>query len=394
MIPFSRVTSMYTAAAALDLATFFVLLFVSVLQFCFVRRHGDAARTWVKWARHSLALFTFTMFVLCGGLVISTVYSRFTDRHIEFFESEKTGLSQARGFLDGIWMLCEALFRVLLLVTFAMLGAGIAMARSSAGAAQAGWTRMPALAWAAGGLTLAPALGVFGLRCYFWAHVYDEKQQQQQQQSLSGRTLRDQHSGGAADLARVSRVAIDIDFALHCVWLVLSLGVLCLAVRTRALSQSAPQTRTASTYFVACAMLFVAQPLYNMIILIIFNLSSSDVAGVEATIVTDVIFRMWPYALILLILFVLGRKKIGGVWSTQQPFQTKEAAAGETVYQTPWGYHVTHQTVPQQPQTYDSQAQLNNYYAQPQHGAQEMQHHQYYEQQQQQQQQQQQPHYG
>ncbi len=110
-----------------------------------------------------------------------------------------------------------------------------------------------------------------------------------------------------------------------------------------------------------------------------------------ATIVTDVVFRVWSYVLILLILFVLGRKKIGGVWSTQQPFQTKDAAAGETVYQTPWGYTVTHQTAPQQVPVHGSQAQLNNYYAQPQQGAQDVQH-QY--QQNQYQQQQQQPHYG
>lgn len=58
MIPFSYTTSLYAAATALELATFVVLVVVCVLQFCFVRRHGDTARTWVKWARYSLALFT------------------------------------------------------------------------------------------------------------------------------------------------------------------------------------------------------------------------------------------------------------------------------------------------------------------------------------------------
>lgn len=58
MIPFSHGTKLYVAATVLQLATFFLLAFVTVLQFCFVRRHGDAARTWVKWARYSLALFT------------------------------------------------------------------------------------------------------------------------------------------------------------------------------------------------------------------------------------------------------------------------------------------------------------------------------------------------
>ncbi|OAA52495.1 hypothetical protein BBO_00336 [Beauveria brongniartii RCEF 3172] len=149
----------------------------------------------------------------------------------------------------------------------------------------------------------------------------------------------------------------------------------------------------ASKYFLTCAVLFVAQPFYNIIISIIFRLGSSSVSGVEATIVTDVVFRTWPYVLILVVLFVLGRRKIGGVWSTQQPFQTKDAAAGETVYQTPWGYQVTHQTAPRQAPVHDSQAQLNNYYAQPhQQGAQEGLHQQNH--QQQQQQQQQQPHYG
>lgn len=136
----------------------------------------------------------------------------------------------------------------------------------------------------------------------------------------------------------------------------------------------------------------MAQPLYNIIILIIFYVNTSYVPGVMATIVTDVVFRVWSHVLILLILFVLGRKKIGGVWSTQQPFQTKDAAAGETVYQTPWGYTVTHQTAPQQVPVHGSQAQLNNYYAQPQQGVQDVQHQ--YQQNQYQQQQQQQPHYG
>ncbi|OAA52494.1 hypothetical protein BBO_00335 [Beauveria brongniartii RCEF 3172] len=119
MIPFPHATSLYAAATALDLGTFFLLALVTVLQFCFVRRHRDAARAWVKWARYSLALFTF----------------RFTDRGIEFFASQKTGLWQTRGFLDSIWQLCEAVLRVFLLVTFAMLGAGLAMARSSSSAA-------------------------------------------------------------------------------------------------------------------------------------------------------------------------------------------------------------------------------------------------------------------
>lgn len=135
----------------------------------------------------------------------------------------------------------------------------------------------------------------------------------------------------------------------------------------------------------------MAQPLYNIVILGVFHLSNSYVPGGMATIVTDVVFRVWPYVLILLILFVLGRKKIGGVWSTQQPFQTKDAAAGETVYQTPWGYSVTHQTVAQQAPVHDSQAQLNNYYAQPHQSIQDVQHH---HQQVPHQQQQQQPHYG
>ncbi len=111
------------------------------------------------------------MFVLCGKSVIATVYNRFTDRHIDFFASEKRGLFQARGFLDNIWWLCEAVVRVLLLVTFAMLGAGLAMARSTAAgadaglAAPAGWTKMPAVAGGAGILTLLLALPLFGLRC-------------------------------------------------------------------------------------------------------------------------------------------------------------------------------------------------------------------------------------
>ncbi|KAM3499196.1 hypothetical protein MY10362_007527 [Beauveria mimosiformis] len=379
MIPFPHATSLYAAATALDLGTFFLLALVTVLQFCFVRRHRDAARTWVKWARYSLALFTFTMFVLCAQLIIATVYSRFTDRGIEFFASEKTGLWQTRGFLDSIWQLCEAVLRVFLLVTFAMLGAGLAMARSSSSAAApAGWTRTPGLAWGAGGLTLVLAVGLFGLRCYFWAHVYDDNKTH----SVTDRESKSQD--GAVNLATIERATIDLDFALHCIWLVLSLLVLGLAVRTRSLSRAAPHTITASKYFLTCAVLFVAQPFYNIIISIIFRLGSSSVSGVEATIVTDVVFRTWPYALILVVLFVLGRRKIGGVWSTQQPFQTKDAAAGETVYQTPWGYQVTHQTAPRQAPVHDSQAQLNNYSAQPhQQGAQEGLH-----------QQQQQPHYG
>ncbi|KAM3519960.1 hypothetical protein NHJ13051_007148 [Beauveria bassiana] len=364
MIPFSHATSLYAAATALDLGTFFLLALVTVLQFCFVRRHRDAARTWVKWARYSLALFTF----------------RFADRGIEFFASEKKGLWQTRGFLDSIWQLCEAVLRVFLLVTFAKLGAGLAMARSSSssssagtigGAAPAGWTRTPGLAWGAGGLTLVLAVGLFGLRCYFWAHVYDENKAH----SVTARKSKSQD--GVVNLATIERATIDMDFALHCIWLVLSLLVLGLAVRTRSLSRAAPHTIT---------------PLYNIIISIMFRLGSSSVSGIEATIVTDVVFRTWPYALILVVLFVLGRRKIGGVWSTQQPFQTKDAAAGETVYQTPWGYQVTHQTAPPQAPVYDSQAQLNDYYAQPpQQGAQEGQHHQH---QQYHQHQQQQPHYG
>ncbi|KAJ4150537.1 hypothetical protein LMH87_011283 [Akanthomyces muscarius] len=386
MVPFSYGTSLYAAATALELATFFVLLVVCVLQFCFVRRHGDAARTWVKWARYSLALYTFTIFVLCGDSLIATVYDRFVDRRIEFFASEERGLTQARGFLDSIWWLCEAVVRVLLLVTLAALGAGLAMARSVGGAAApAGWTRMPSLAGAAGGLTLLLAVSLFGVRCYFWAHYYDW--QQERQGLVQGRAPL-----GKVALGKLNRVTIDMDFALNCIWLALSLLVLGLAVRTRALSRSAPHTKTASNYFLTCAALFVAQPLYNIIILIIFYVNTSYVPGVMVTMVTDVVFRVWSYVLILLILFVLGRKKIGGVWSTQQPFQTKDAAAGETVYQTPWGYTVTHQTAPQQVPVHGSQAQLNNYYAQPQQGAQDVQHQ--YQQNQYQQQQQQQPHYG
>ncbi|KAM3552303.1 hypothetical protein MY1884_007271 [Beauveria asiatica] len=392
MIPFSHATGLYAAATALDLGTFFLLALVTVLQFCFVRRHRDAARTWVKWARYSLALFTFTMFVLCAQLIIATVYSRFTDRGIEFFASQKKGLWQTRGFLDSIWQLCEAVLRVFLLVTFAMLGAGLAMARSSSSSsaagttgspAPAGWTRTPGLAWRAGGLTLVLAVGLFGLRCYFWAHVYDDNKTH----SVTDRESKSHD--GAVNLATIERATIDLDFALHCIWLVLSLLVLGLAVRTWSLSRAAPHTITASKYFLTCAVLFVAQPLYNIIISIIFRLGSSSVSGVEATIVTDVVFRTWPYALILIVLFVLGRNKIGGVWSTQQPFQTKDAAAGETVYQTPWGYQVTHQTAPRQAPVHNSQAQLNDYYAQPhQQGAQEGLHQQYH------QHQQQQPHYS
>ncbi|KAJ6786092.1 hypothetical protein PWT90_05980 [Aphanocladium album] len=384
MIPFSTGTSFFTAAAALDLATFFVLAFVSVLQFCFVRRHGDEARTWVKWARWSLATLTLsdfgtisTMFVLCAKLVIATVYSRFTDRGIEFFESEKIGLSQARGFLDSIWWLTEAVVRVLLLVTFTMLGAGIVMARSG-GAAQPGWTKMPTLAWGAGGVTLVLAVALFGVRCYFWAHIYDDPNQE----LLYSRSLRNHDSGGKPDFDMINQTTIYMDFTLHCIWLFLSLLVLALAIRTRLLSRSAPHTKTASTYFLVCAVLFVIQPLYNVIIYIIFNLGLYIVANFEPTIVTDVILRMWPYASILILLFVLGRKKIGGVWSTQQPFQTKEAAAGETVYQTPWGYQVTHQATPQQAPPQDAQTQLNNYYAQSQNGAPTMQYQQHQHQQQ------------
>ncbi|ATY64584.1 hypothetical protein A9K55_004294 [Cordyceps militaris] len=405
MTPFSYITSLYTAAAALDLVTFFVLAFVCVLQFCFVRRHGDAARNWVQWARHSLALFTLqvaqrtqpalrTSYADSPRAPTTAPCFRFTDRHIEFFESEQKGLTQARGFLDSIWMLFEAGVRVLLLVTLTQLGAGLAAARSAGGNAQPGGTTQLSMAWGAGGLTFIVALGVFGLRCYYWAHIFDKDQVN----LVSARGLGwswTPWTGGGVDLERMNQVTIDIDFALHCTWLVLALLALGQAVRTRALSRSAAHTRTfvaqASTYFVVCAGLFVAQPLYNVIILIVFCLNSYDVSGAEATIVTDVIFRTWPYALILVTLFVLGRKKVGGVWSTQQPFLTKEANAGETVYQTPWGYQVTHQTAPPQATTIDSQAQLNSYYAQPQQGTHDGQYQQYHHHQLQQQQQ---PHYG
>ena len=166
------------------------------------------------------------------------MYDRFIDRRIEFFASEERGLTQARGFLDSIWWLCEAVVRVLLLVTFAALGAGLAMARSTGGAAAppSGWTRMPSLAGAAGGLTLLLAVALFGVRCYFWAHYYDG--QQEKQGLVQGRAL------GTVALGKLNRVAIDMDFALNCTWLALSLLVLGLAVRTRALSRSAPHTKT------------------------------------------------------------------------------------------------------------------------------------------------------
>lgn len=124
-------------------------------------------------------------------------------------------------------------------------------------------------------------------------------------------------------------------------------------------------------------------PLYNVIVFILFNLGLHLANDFGPTIVTDVVIRSWSYGLILLRLFVLGRQKVGGVWSTAQPFQTKDAVAGETVYQTPWGYQVTRQTSPPPDSSNDAQAQLNNYYAQPQHGAQATQYSQ-----------QQQPHYG
>lgn len=179
------------------------------------------------------------MFVLCGDSLIATVYDRFVDRGIDFFASEQRGLTQARGFLDSIWWLCEAVVRALLLVTLAALGAGLAMARSSAGAgaaAPAGWTKMPSLAGAAGGLTLLLAVALFGARCYFWAHYYDG--QQQREGLVQGR------GSSLEALAKLNRVTVDMDFALNCIWLVLSLLVLGLAVRTRALSRSAPHTKT------------------------------------------------------------------------------------------------------------------------------------------------------
>ncbi len=166
------------------------------------------------------------------------MYDRFVDRRIEFFASEERGLTQARGFLDSIWWLCEAVVRVLLLVTLAALGAGLAMARSVGGAAApAGWTRMPSLAGAVGGLTLLLAVSLFGVRCYFWAHYYDW--QQERQGLVQGRAPL-----GKVALGKLNRVTIDMDFALNCIWLALSLLVLGLAVRTRALSRSAPHTKT------------------------------------------------------------------------------------------------------------------------------------------------------
>lgn len=100
----------------------------------------------------------------------------------------------------------------------------------------------------------------------------------------------------------------------------------------------------ASKLFLACAVLFVAQPLYCAIILIIFSLGIDNVQGGPNTIITNVFFRVWPYAAILLVLFVLGSKKVGGVYSTEQAFVTKEgdtaAAGGAPVYQTAWGYQV------------------------------------------------------
>lgn len=157
----------------------------------------------------------------------------------------------------------------------------------------------------------------------------------------------------------------------------------------------------ASKLFLACAVLFVAQPLYCAIILIIFSLGIDDnVQDGQNTIITNVFFRVWPYAAILLVLFVLGGKKLGGVYSTEQAFVTKDGettavVGGAPVYQTAWGYQVPLDTRAAT-QTHrhdnyggsDSQAQLNSYYAQGYH----VQNHQ--QQLQQQYHHQHQPHYG
>lgn len=164
------------------------------------------------------------MVMLCTALVIGTVYDRMTERGIEFFESEKQGITIARGVMAGLWALGQAILRMNLLVTFVMLAAGIAMARA-AGEVGDGWTKMKPMAMAVGGVTVVLQLVAFALRCYILAHAFDD----------------------GANLSSVLYATADLEFALHCIWLLLSLLVLALAIRTKALSGAATHTKTVSS---------------------------------------------------------------------------------------------------------------------------------------------------
>lgn len=131
-----------------------------------------------------------------------------------------------------------AAFRALLLVTFAMLSEGIAMARM-AGRAEAGWTKLRPVAVMTGLTTMVLALALFGLRCYYWAHLYD------------GQPIDDARDASpspkvARNLESIHHAMVRVDFSLHCLWLFISLVVLALATRTRALSRSAPHTKSVS----------------------------------------------------------------------------------------------------------------------------------------------------
>lgn len=52
--------------------------------------------------------------------------------------------------------------------------------------------------------------------------------------------------------------------------------------------------------------------------------------------VLDIIFNIWTWFAILCTLLSLSNKKIGGVWSTDQPFTTRPDK--DTMVQTGWGY--------------------------------------------------------
>ncbi|KAF7561608.1 hypothetical protein G7046_g2498 [Stylonectria norvegica] len=359
----------YEAAnAALVILVWLPSFLAFFCSLCMVRRRKDPARTAFTYLKAALAFFVvFCFFDICGD-GFSIAYSRSVNDDGLATDSDdvtvRKALLRAQVHCYNVASLFDSFTDIFVLFVLLRISIGIIIVKNNA-VDKLG----KILKFASYGVAVAlAALAIthFAITTRFYNEFYDD------------RFFRTFYTDD--DLVANFTKARQVDFSFRVLVFVLALLVLARAVMIKLETKLEQRVATASTFLIACAVLWLLRTAYNMASIASYtNLADArkDPNYANRYEVLDAVLGVWPQFVLLVLAFTLGVKKSNGLWSTEQPFMMTNPLPGGGE-QTAWGYNydASHNMTPpvqlqqhsqQQPQMQTGwQQQQQAYYPPPQ----------------------------
>ncbi|KAK3381732.1 hypothetical protein B0H63DRAFT_213226 [Podospora didyma] len=353
------------------------------ISICFARRKADPARDWLNVLKLAYPFFIVALLFFAIGYGLS-LYVRTAPATT--WAKDPLGesyVSEAAFRLVDLGRFWEFLGDIVLIFALVELGSGILHANTGAPSPARKWLKWSAFGWAVFFFILALSLMAFNQS--FWSNTYKFQRAGVSGSGVSMTTTEYKNLG--RKLITDFKTRSKLEGSLNIILWISSLPVLGYAAYIVFKTRSNSLLRNSALLFLSAVVLDVVRLLCNMAIFsnlylgdtedTINNISQDTRTFFGVGLIASPLLDNLPMFLVFGFLFVLSIRKLGGVWSTEQPQWGIAAVTPPEVQPAPymvqqtqpgWQQQVPTQPYPYQypPQQQQQQVPQQYYYAQQQ----------------------------